>query len=100
MSDFNRETVSTLARLCRLDLSEEEERLCFDEMTRVVDYVHLLDEVDVSDISPYSHFIEQSIDSLREDEIKETLTREEFLANAPDVVGGMIRVPSVMKQEN
>ena len=34
---------------------------------------------------------------MREDEVKEVLSREEFLANAPDQIGGMIRIPPLMK---
>ena len=34
----------------------------------------------------------------REDVVGELLNREAFLANAPSHVGGMIRVPPVIKQ--
>jgi Asp-tRNA(Asn)/Glu-tRNA(Gln) amidotransferase C subunit len=34
---------------------------------------------------------------VRDDEPKDLLPREQFLSNAPDQVGGMIRVPPVLK---
>jgi len=37
---------------------------------------------------------------MREDLVVPTLTREEFLANAPAHVGGMVRVPPVIKFSN
>jgi Asp-tRNA(Asn)/Glu-tRNA(Gln) amidotransferase C subunit len=38
-------------------------------------------------------------DQMREDEIKDLLPRDQFLAGAPDQIGGMVRVPPVMKGE-
>jgi aspartyl-tRNA(Asn)/glutamyl-tRNA(Gln) amidotransferase subunit C len=37
---------------------------------------------------------------LREDEVTETLDRETFLANSPAHIGGMIRVPPIIKTTN
>jgi aspartyl-tRNA(Asn)/glutamyl-tRNA(Gln) amidotransferase subunit C len=37
---------------------------------------------------------------MREDKVGETLPRELFLANAPSHVGGLIRVPPVIKFTN
>ncbi|MBI3236171.1 MAG: aspartyl/glutamyl-tRNA amidotransferase subunit C [Chlamydiales bacterium] len=34
---------------------------------------------------------------MRKDEVGTPLSREEFLANAPSHVGGMVRVPPVIK---
>jgi len=100
MSDLNNETVKALSKLCRIELNEEEISSLSADLKRVLDYVELLQEVDMSHLIPFSHVEEQGIDSLRSDEIAIRLTREEFLANAPDQVGGMIRVPPVIKQHS
>lgn len=102
MAQITKEILDQLAASCRLSLSSEEELAMIGEMQRVVSYVHLLDELDTKDISPYSHFSEQSIDSLREDIVvpENCLPTEEFLANAPEIVGGMIKVQTVMKQDS
>lgn len=98
MSDLNEESVKTLSRLCRIELKEEEVAPLFSNLKRILDYVGQLQEVDVSHLSPHSHIDEQGVDSLREDAVGKHLSREAFLANAPDQVGGMIRVPTVIKQ--
>lgn len=98
MSDFNHEHMNILGKLCRIEISEEEMPLLLKDLKRVLDYIELLQEVDVTDIPTYSHLEEYGVDALREDTIKDILPREVFLANAPDQIGGMIRVPSVIKQ--
>lgn len=98
MSDLNEESVKLLSQLCRIKLDEKELLALFADLKRILDYVGQLQEVDVAHLSPHSHIEEQSISSLREDQTKEHLPREIFLANAPDQVGGMIRVPPVIKQ--
>jgi len=35
----------------------------------------------------------------REDIVKNTLEREKLLENAPDKIGGMIKVPSILNKE-
>ncbi len=98
MSDVSKDNVQALCRLCRIELTENELATYTESMRHVLDYVELLQEVDVSDLHPYSHIEEQGVDSLREDLSFSTLSREEFLSNAPDQVGGMIRVPPIIKQ--
>ena len=98
MSDIGKKEIEMLGALSRLKLNEEELEALTHDLKRVIDYVELLQEVDVSDLAPYSHVEEQGIGALREDEVKETLPRDVFLKNAPDQVGGMIRVPPVIKQ--
>ncbi|MFZ0565719.1 MAG: Asp-tRNA(Asn)/Glu-tRNA(Gln) amidotransferase subunit GatC [Chlamydiales bacterium] len=98
MSDFCEESIKTLCALCRIEIAEEDFPALSKDLKRVLDYVELLNEVDVSHLSPYSHIEEQGTGSLREDEVGELLQREQFLNNAPDQVGGMIRVPPIIKQ--
>lgn len=98
MSDLHKENLKFLSQLCRIQLTEEESAALYTDLKKILDYADQLQEVDVSDLSPYSHMEEQGIGSLREDVIGEILPRETFLANSPDQVGGMIRVPPIIKQ--
>ena len=99
MSDLNEESVKLLGQLCRIKLNDEEFTALFSDLKRILDYVDQLQEVDVSELSPYSHVEEQSVGSLREDNVGNLLSREAFLTNSPDQVGGMIRGPPVLKQQ-
>ncbi len=97
MSDINEKNIRSLSKLCRLEITDEEVHKLSHDLKRVVDHIEQLQEVDVSDLAPYSHMDAQGYGSLRDDEVSRVLDRDVFLANSPDQVGGMIRVPPVMK---
>ncbi len=89
--------IENLSKLCRIKLSDKELEEIEHDLSRFLDYMKQLEEVDVSDLSPYGHVDEQGVDSLRADVVGDELPRETFLKNAPDKVGGMIRVPPIIK---
>ena len=98
MSKFNHETLENLKKLCRIDCTPEEDRDILNSLNRVLEYVDLLNEVDTNGVATCNYVLQSMLKNLmREDEIKEILPREKFLNNAPDQIGGMIRVPPVMK---
>lgn len=98
MSDLNEEQLRTVCRLSRLKLTDDEIKEFLADVKKIADYTELLGEVDLSDLQPYMHAEEVGFGQLRPDVVKDSLSREEFLDNAPDQVGGMIRVPPVIKQ--
>lgn len=98
MSDLNKETVIALSKLCRIQLTEKETLEITHDLKKILDYVEQLQKVDVSSITPYSHLEEQGLDSLRQDVCKNSLSRELFLENSPDQIGGMVRTPPIIKQ--
>jgi aspartyl-tRNA(Asn)/glutamyl-tRNA(Gln) amidotransferase subunit C len=100
MSHFDEKEFSKLTKLCRIECSQEEKEKLFANVSRILSYVAQLDELDTQNVMPCNHVIETMSNVMREDEIGETLSREEFLANAPSHVGGMIKVPSVIKMSN
>lgn len=97
MSSFSEESLKHLGQLCRLAVPDERLEELTSHLQEVLTYVEQLAEADGDDFTPYSHLDEQGVDSLRDDAPRSTLTRETFLANAPDQVGGMIRVPPVFR---
>ncbi|MCC5832678.1 MAG: Asp-tRNA(Asn)/Glu-tRNA(Gln) amidotransferase subunit GatC [Chlamydiales bacterium] len=98
MSDLCKENVETLSKLCRIELTGAELEEIVKDLGRILDYIEQLREVDTNRLAPYSHADEQGVESLRDDAVSDQLPRDLFLSNAPDQVGGMIRVPPVIKQ--
>jgi len=52
MSDLNKETVATLSKLCRIELTEQELVEISKDLKKVLDYIEQLQGVDVSDLPP------------------------------------------------
>lgn len=91
-------TLTDLKKLCRIRTKSQEEKDLLDSIERILEYMHLLNVVDTKNIPPCNYVLQEMAKSdLREDIVGEQLSREKFLANAPDQTGGLIRVPPVIK---
>lgn len=98
MSNLNKQTIQNLIGLCRISCSEEEQESLLVDLKKIVDYIEQLQEIDTENVSPCYHVLEGACNVMREDIVGETLPRDLFLANAPSQIGGMVRVPPVIKQ--
>jgi aspartyl-tRNA(Asn)/glutamyl-tRNA(Gln) amidotransferase subunit C len=90
-------SIKKLIKLCRIHCTEEEEKELLESFEKIVTYFEQLNELDTSDVPPCFQVIASQKNVLREDRIGACLPREEFLKNAPAHVGGMIKVPPVLR---
>jgi aspartyl-tRNA(Asn)/glutamyl-tRNA(Gln) amidotransferase subunit C len=91
---LNRDQVLHVARLARLELTEEEIERYGSELSKVLDYIETIEQLgDLSDVKPTSHVVEVE-NVLRADEPRPSLPVEKALASAPDAALGGFRVPS------
>jgi aspartyl-tRNA(Asn)/glutamyl-tRNA(Gln) amidotransferase subunit C len=90
---IERDQVLHVAKLARLRLSDEEVDRMAPELSKILEHVERMDELDLEGVDPTSHVVElQNV--LREDVPRPGLTRERALEPAPDVGAGGFRVPS------
>jgi aspartyl-tRNA(Asn)/glutamyl-tRNA(Gln) amidotransferase subunit C len=97
MQSFDDKAFEKLSKLCRIECTEEEKEQFTKSLASIIDYVAQLNEVDTDDIPPCNQILPSLVNVMREDEIHGILPRELFLKNAPSHIGGMIRVPPVLK---
>ncbi len=90
---IDREQVLHVARLARLELTDEEVERLGGELSKVVDWVEKINELDLEDVEPTSHVVHVE-NVLRPDEPRPSLPRETALAGAPDATDSGFRVPS------
>ena len=93
---LSREDVRHVAELARLDFSDEEEARMAEEMSRILEYVEKLDELDTSGVPPMSHVLDVT-NVYREDDIESRIDREQALEPAPDAEQGYFLVPRVVE---
>jgi len=91
-------TVKHIAFLVRLGISEEEAQKFSGQFSSIIDYFNMLNEVDTTDVSPASD-IANAENVLREDIVQPSMSRDEFLKNAPQSERGYIKVPTVLGDE-
>lgn len=93
------EEVRKVASLARLALSEEELKTYGEQLTRILGYVDVLNEVDIDDAAPMPHAVElQNV--FRSDERRPSLDRSDALSNAPKTDGQFFQVPQILEQKD
>jgi len=90
---LEREQVQHVARLARLELSEEELVRMAGELSKVLDHIEKIRELDLDDVEPTAHVIDV-VNALRADRPEPSLPREVALAAAPEPVAGGFGVPT------
>ena len=90
------EEVRYIAKLARLQFTEEEEKVLAKDLSKVLDYMAKLNEVDTTDVPPMTHVLDLA-GVTRPDKMQSRMTQEEALRNAPESDGTFFRVPKVIR---
>jgi aspartyl-tRNA(Asn)/glutamyl-tRNA(Gln) amidotransferase subunit C len=90
---IDRDQVLHVAKLARLELTEEEVEKMASELSGILEHVEHINELDLEEVEPTSHVVAVE-NVLRPDEPRPSWPREEVLERAPDPAGGSFRVPS------
>lgn len=96
MAKITKREVGHVAKLARLELSEEEQEVFTKQLNSILTYVEKLNELDTKDIEPISHVLPIR-NVFKEDEVKESLPRERALSNASDKTEEFYRVPKIIE---
>ncbi|MDP9003730.1 MAG: Asp-tRNA(Asn)/Glu-tRNA(Gln) amidotransferase subunit GatC [Verrucomicrobiota bacterium] len=96
MSEIAELDVAHVAKLARLNLTEEETKLFQAQLGRVLEYAEKLREVDSSGVEAAAHAVPVT-NVFREDEPRSWLSAEEALSNAPRQANGLFIVTKVVE---
>ncbi len=91
------EETRKVAKLAKLEFSDEELARYAENMNRILEYMDKLGELDTEGIEATIHAVELET-PFREDEPHVSLPREEGLKNAPDTREGFNKVPRIMEE--
>jgi aspartyl-tRNA(Asn)/glutamyl-tRNA(Gln) amidotransferase subunit C len=90
---LDRAQVLHVARLARLELSDHEVQRMAAELTKVLDHIEKIRELDLEGVTPTSHVLDVT-GALRSDEPEACLPPEVALAQAPEPLEGGFGVPT------
>jgi aspartyl-tRNA(Asn)/glutamyl-tRNA(Gln) amidotransferase subunit C len=88
--------IEKVARLARLELSEEEKKTFTNQLEQILTHMEQLNQLDTTGVEPTSHAI-PVYNVFREDEVKTSFPQEEVLAIAPDEEDGHFKVPRIIE---
>ena len=88
--------VRHIALLARIGMTDEEVELMRDQLSHILENFDILRQVDTEGVEPTGHSVNVT-SVMREDRSRDSLPREDLLANAPLVEGDRIRVRAVLE---
>ncbi len=89
--------VNKLSDLAKLNFNEEEEKEIINDLSRMIEFVDKLKEINVDGIEPLIYMNDET-NIFREDIVKMEITKEEALKNAPLADSDYFKVPKVLKR--
>jgi aspartyl-tRNA(Asn)/glutamyl-tRNA(Gln) amidotransferase subunit C len=93
---IDQKTVEKMAHLSRLELSEQESQRMVGDLSKILNWMDQLKELDTTNVEPLTHMSEE-VNVFREDIAKNALSREKGLKNAPCQNGEYFQVPKVIE---
>ncbi len=88
--------VQHVAKLARLALDDAEQGMMVEQLNQILEFAEALNALDTTNVAPTSHVL--SIRNvMRADVVRDSLSLEEVLSNAPDSDEGQFRVPAVLE---
>lgn len=97
MAHVDKKIVEDIAQLARLELTDAEEQKYQKELSAILGYIDVLNEVDTTVVEPAAQ-VTGLLTVMREDKkVASELSRDEILKNAPQKQDGYIKVKSVLE---
>lgn len=95
---LTRDEVAHLARLARLDVTDDELDMFAGQLDVILSSIARIGEVAADDIEPTSHAV-PLLNVLRPDQVAPSLDRQVVLKGAPAVEDDRFRVPQILGEE-
>lgn len=92
---IDQDTVDKIAHLARLELSDAEKQETIKDMNRILTFMDKLNEVDTSTVEPLV-YMNTDVNVLREDVVRQDITHDEALLNAPEKDENFFHVAKVI----
>lgn len=99
MPTVDRQTLSKIAHLARLNFDETEEATMLADLNQILGWVEKLKELDTEGVEPLC-FMSSEINNMREDKVSNTLEKTQGLKLAPQANENHVLVPRVLKSND
>ena len=90
------EEVERIAQLARLELTDEQKSVYREQLSKILDYIAKLRELDTTSVQPTAGCGLARMD-LREDKVSAGLSTDALLMNAPETEDGQFKIPPVFE---
>ena len=95
-SHIDSASIERIAELSKLSLSVEQKDDIINQLTNIISSIDIINSLELDDIEPSEHIVDLP-DIFREDCIKDSLSIEDTLKNAPQKNETFFKVPKVLE---
>ncbi|POZ91074.1 hypothetical protein AD60_03645 [Petrotoga sp. SL27] len=99
MMEINNELIKKLKKLSNIELNQSEEEKIKKDLNDLLDYLKILDEIDVDGVEEMISPVEFSTSVLRKDEVESFENKKEIINNFPETKDGFLTVPGIHVNE-
>lgn len=92
---INKEIITKLCGLSKLKFNKEEAELISEDLSKMVNFINQLNELETDGIEPLIHMNEE-VNNWREDKLGDILNQEKALANSPVKDSTYFKLPKVL----
>jgi aspartyl-tRNA(Asn)/glutamyl-tRNA(Gln) amidotransferase subunit C len=93
--EITNEIIDKLASLSKLQFKDEQRDSIRQDLSKIIAFVDKIEELDTQGVEPLIH-LNQEVNVLREDEVKETITQAQALKNAPSKDSDYFKISTVL----
>lgn len=93
---IDEKTVRYIANLSRISIDEKNMPVFISNLESILEYVNQLNEVDTKNCEPTTHVLPSMSNVFRSDTLKESISSEKAVGNAPHKDGKFFRVPRII----
>lgn len=91
-------TVDKLADLAKLEFDAKAKKKIINDLNRMLEFVDKLNELDTQNVEPLTYMTDET-NILRKDKVKQVISQQEALSNAPQKDSDYIIVPKVLDRK-
>tara|TARA_Y100000996_G_scaffold109121_1_gene80620 strand:- start:531 stop:827 length:297 start_codon:yes stop_codon:yes gene_type:complete len=96
---ITKEEIKKIASLAKIDISNDELDNYSNQISKILEYMSTLKEVDTSKVDDSSNSIIENKQFLREDKVEDSLSRDEVVKLAPESDGVYFKVPKIIEED-
>lgn len=96
---LDKKELDHLALLSRLALSDDDKKKFQKQLSEILDFVQILQQVDTSAVEPL-HQISEQVNVWRDDVEEECANRDSLVVCAPESEKNLIKTPAIFSKSN
>ncbi len=97
MTRISTDDVSKVAKLARLDISDDLLELYANQLEKILDYISQLEKINTTNVPPTTRAVEV-FNVIRDDVIEQSSIRDDLLELGPNREGDFYRVPKIIAE--